>query len=235
VNQVIERIGFAHLRRASSMLAAGALMCASAAQAAGTSNIVVVPPSALPDASREYSEAMMLHETASGRTYLYIEQAQGSKLTVLDVTNPARIKAEKAVALSVPGPFDFVSDVGARAELIRFRGTGEEAVLDLHKAKAPALDVLPELTVTGRPIRLGKDAVMIGDPQNEVLPPTQYQIVDAASAQSHRLIADVKGVKQELTNAETGTTFLLAEAGLYVVRRPAVEASQDMVPMNTGG
>jgi hypothetical protein len=235
MNQVIERIGLGRLRHASLMVVAATIVSASASHAASSSNIVVVPPSALPESSREYAEAMMLHETASGRTYLYIEQAQGSKLAVLDVTNPARIKAERIIALAAPGPFDFISDVGTRAELIRFRGTGQEAVLDLHKAKTPTLDVLPELTVTGHAVALGTDGVMISNQQNEVLEPTQYQIVDAALTQAHRLVTNVKGVKQEITNSETGTTFLLSEAGLYVVRRPAVEALQDAIPMNTGG
>ena len=30
-------------------------------------------------------------------------------------------------------------------------------------------------------------------------------------------------VRQEITNAETGTTFLLTADGLYLIRRPAVE------------
>jgi hypothetical protein len=189
VNQIIKRMGSI----------AVALVAASAAQASSKSEIVVVPPSDLPVMTREYADAMMLHETASGRTYLYIEQAQGSRLAVLDVTDPARIRAEKLVELAAAGPFDFVSEVGTRAELIRYRATGAEAVLDLHKAKAPALSVQSD------------------------------------AAQSSRLVTDVKGLKQQVTNRETGTTFLLGEDGLYVVRRPAVEASLDVVPMNSGG
>jgi hypothetical protein len=33
----------------------------------------------------------------------------------------------------------------------------------------------------------------------------------------------VKQVRQEITDYETGTTFLLAADGLYLVRRPTVE------------
>jgi hypothetical protein len=234
VKQIVERIGMGRFRHASLTAAAAAILSACAAQAGNAANVVVVPPSALPQSSRENAEAMMLHETASGRTYLFIEQEQGTKLAVLDVTNPARIKAEKTVGLSAPGPFDFVSEVGTRAELIRFRGTGQEAVLDFHKAKVPTLDMRPELTVMGRAIQLGEDGVMITDQRNEVTAPARYQIVDSASSVPNQPIADVKGVKQEITNTETGTTFLLAEAGLYVVRRPTVEASLDAVPMNSG-
>jgi hypothetical protein len=234
VKQIIEQVGLGRARHAALTAAAAALVSAVAAHAGNAANVVVVPPSALPESSRQYAEAMMLRETPSGRTYLYIEQEQGTRLAVLDVTNPARIKAEKVAELSAPGPFDFVSDVGSHAELIRFRGTGQEAVLDFHKAKVPTLDMLPELTVTGRSIPLGEDGVMITDQQNEVLSPARYQIVDTANSVPYQQIADVKGVKQEITNSETGTTFLLAEEGLYVVRRPAVEASLEAVPMNSG-
>ena len=132
MNITIEPMGLRRASRASLIAVAGTVFSAFAAHAGNAGNIVVVPPTALPASAREYSEAMMLHKTASGRGYLYIEQEQGSKLAVLDVTNVARIKAEKVVALNVPGQFDFVGSAGSRAELIRFRGTGQQAVLDLH-------------------------------------------------------------------------------------------------------
>jgi hypothetical protein len=208
--------------------AAGTIFSAFVAHAAGVGNIVVVSPAELPAASREYAEAMMLHQTVGGRMFLYIEQEQGTKLAVLDVTNPAKIKAEKPVALNVPGPFDFVGSAGSRNELIRYRGTGQEAVLDLRKAKVPSLDVLPELTVTGHVMALSED--------NAVMSPAQYQIVDAAGPTPHQHVTNVKGVKQEITDNETGTTYLLAEEGLFVVRRPAVEASVlESVASNSGG
>jgi hypothetical protein len=207
---------------------AGTIFSAFVAHAASVGNIVVVRPSELPAASREYSEAMMLHETVGGRMFLYIEQEQGTKLTVLDVTNPAKIKAEKPVALNVPGPFDFVGSAGSRNELIRFRGTGQEAVLDLRRAKVPSIDVLPELTVTGHLMTLGEDSA--------VMSPAQYQIVDTAGATPHQHVADVIGVKQEINDNQTGTTYLLAEEGLFVVRRPSFQASVlESVANNSGG
>ena len=38
---------------------------------------------------------------------------------------------------------------------------------------------------------------------------------------------DVKRVREEITNEETGTTFLLADDGLYLVRRPSVERDKE--------
>ena len=51
--------------------------------------------------------------------------------------------------------------------------------------------------------------------------PFDYQIT-ANSSKSNQ-VYEVKQVRQEITNHETGTTFLLAADGLYVIRRPAVE------------
>jgi hypothetical protein len=190
----------------------GTMFSAFVAHAASVGNVIVVPPSELPAASREYSEAMMLHETLTGKLYLYIEQQQGAQLAVLDVTNPARIKAEKPVALNVAGPFDFVGSAGSRNELIRFRGTGQEAVLDLHKAKVPSVDALPEIIVTG-------------------------QLMPSSAQQTpYQRVSDVKGVRQEITDDQTGTTYLLAEEGLFVVRRPSVQPQVlESVVNNSGG
>ena len=74
---------------------------------------------------------MFLHASADGRTLLYVEQSQGARLAIFDVTNPARIKSAGAVQLDVPGPFDFVSTFGNRAEIVRFRHGKGDALLDL--------------------------------------------------------------------------------------------------------
>jgi hypothetical protein len=41
-------------------------------------------------------------------------------------------------------------------------------------------------------------------------------------------VAGVKQVNEKITNDETGTTFLLAADGLYLIRRPAVEEEYDI-------
>jgi len=41
-------------------------------------------------------------------------------------------------------------------------------------------------------------------------------------------VADVKQVLEKMTNDETGTTFLLAADGLYLIRLPAVEEKYDI-------
>src|SRR5467141_856177 len=54
--------------------------------------IVVQSPADLPVLAQANSEAMYLHKIGDGRTVLYVESAEGTKLTVLDVTDPAKIK-----------------------------------------------------------------------------------------------------------------------------------------------
>jgi len=70
-------------------------------------------------------------------------------------SDPAHIKGEGSVELDAPGPFDFISNLGSRAELIRFRQDHGNAVLDLHKAKVPTLKSVQGLTLKGAAVPLG--------------------------------------------------------------------------------
>jgi hypothetical protein len=173
-------------------------------------------------------EAMMLRTDQDGVTYLYLEQAQGAKITVLDVTDPAKIQAVKTVNLVTPGPFDFVSPFNSRAELILFRGTGRQAIIDLRRPQTPVYQETSELKLQG-------EGIMTHDRPDELMQPVDYQIVDGAGTRHASHVVDVKGVKQEVTNDSTGTTFLLARDGVFVVRRPPLEAANDLAAANTGG
>jgi hypothetical protein len=54
--------------------------------------------------------------------------------------------------------------------------------------------------------------------------PTLKNITDGvANPQDLTCAADAKQVPEEITKADTGTTFVLAENGLIVIRRPDVE------------
>jgi hypothetical protein len=43
------------------------------------------------------------------------------------------------------------------------------------------------------------------------------------NSREHNRMDEVRQVRQEITNDETGTTFLLTADGLYLIRRPAME------------
>jgi hypothetical protein len=213
---------------AAAILVSGIFSSCSASAAPFGANIVVIPPAELPESARVHVEAMMLRTDDDGMTYLYLEQEQGAKLTVLDVTDPSRIKALKTVDLVTPGPFDFVSPFNSRAELILFRGTGRQAIIDLRRPQNPVYRDTSESKLQG-------DGIMIHNRPDEMMEPVDYQIVDGAGSRHASHIMDVKGVKQELTNDGTGTTFLLARDGLFVIRRPPLEGVADRAALNSGG
>ena len=144
------------LRWTTLAIVATAAIAAQTVDAHVASRIVVVPPKDLPESVRQPGEAMFLHEEIDGKTLLYIEQKSGGQLAILDVTDPTHVTREGSVQLDAPGPFDFVSQLGDRKELVRFRQSQTEAVLDLHKADAPTLETVQGLTSGGPAELLGR-------------------------------------------------------------------------------
>jgi hypothetical protein len=175
---------------------------------------------------------MLLSDGLDGRTLLYIEQNEGSRLAILDVTDPGHIKGAGSVQLDASGPFDFISPVGNQGELVRFRQGDEEAVLDLRK-KIPSLKIVQGLTLTGPVTRLGNDGFTVSGHSPELQRAWDYQVVDTANSRELNQVFDVRQVRQELTKADTGTTFLLTEIGLYVIRRPAIETVHQVLAISS--
>jgi hypothetical protein len=153
---------------------------------------------------------MFLRDTWDGRKLLYVEQRQGAQLAIFDVTDPAHVKGAGSAQLNAPGPFDFAGALEGRAELVRFRQGQGDAVLDLHKV--PTLKNVQELHAQ-------TSTALVSDSS----PAKDFSVRDA---DGH--IVEVKQVRQEITNADTGTTFLLAEKGLYLIRRPALETVSEV-------
>jgi hypothetical protein len=206
-------------------------MAAGISLAAPSSNLIVVPPTKLPASARQSGDAMLLHATIDGTTLLYIEQNHGSRLAILDVTDPAHIKDAGKVAVDAPGPFDFVSSLGGRAELIRFRQSQGNAVLDLHKAKVPVLKTLQGLTLKGAAVPLGNDGLTVSSrvaADSQVTRDYQLQVINTANSPELNLVPNVKGVREEITKYDTGTTFLLTADGLLLIRRPVKEMEKTL-------
>ncbi len=226
-NEIGKALG--HIR--SAVMIASGIVLASTAHANPSSNVIVIPPTALPALARQSGDAMFLRDAKDGRSILYVEQSQGAELAVFDVTDPGHVKSEGAVTLSASGPYDFVSPLGGQKELIRFRQDRTEAVLDLHKATVPSLEQIPGLNSHGEIALLGSDGFTASQQSQanatfaESRPMRDYQVVDTSNSDPVPVV-EVKQVREELSKQDTGTTFLLAEGGLYLIRRPEKESDK---------
>jgi hypothetical protein len=191
--------------------------------------IILVPPTSLPALARQDGEAMLLHETGDGRTLLYLERNGGTRLAVFDVTDPSHIKGEASALLGAPGPFDFVSPLGDRAEVVRFRQGQGVAILDLSKLRVPAIKTVQGLELQVLKERLGEDGVILTNQPNQpaVQSAEDFEVVETANPQEPNRTFGVKGVHAQITNDDTATTFLLTPEGLYLIRRPAVERDHE--------
>jgi hypothetical protein len=226
-------------RTVIAILAIGAV-AAQTADARPASHIVVVQPKDLPELARQAGEAMFLHDTIDGKTLLYIEQQGGNQLAILDVTDPAHVTSEGSVQLDARGPFDFVSQLGVRQELIRFRRNQSDAVLNLRKPDAPTLERVQGQTVEGQIMTLGTGGFTVTSEAdaNAATPqpaPRDYQVVDTADSNEATVVSTIKQVREEITNDDTGTTYLLGDDGLHLIRRPNAEMMKSFRQMPTYG
>ena len=189
--------------------------------------IVVESPSNLPVLAEANSEAMYLQKSGDERTVLYVESAKGTKLTALDVTDPARIERLAETQLVAPARFDFVESVGNDSVLVRYRDGSGEALLNLKHCKHPVLGDASGLIGTEAAEKLGQTALLSASTNATVAPivdsdPT-YKVWDSSKASHPNLLATIPGVTQRLSNEDTGTLFLLSDNGITVVRRLRVE------------
>jgi hypothetical protein len=190
-----------------------------------SNDLVVMEARDLPEQAQTPGNSLFLHSDNAGDTYLYVEQQQGARLSVFDVTDPARIKLVVSTPLAAQGAFDFVGPLGHNEELVYFRDGQKEAVLDLRKAKKPVLRMISATTDLGPAEPLGEGGFLATDQPYKYVPAigrNNYQVIDIAASAPTQL-ATVEDVRHQVTNNETGTTFLLGPNGLTVLRRLSVE------------
>jgi hypothetical protein len=217
------------VRQAVIALVATGALAAPTAYSRTANSLIVVPPTDLPELARQTGEAMFLHNTFDGKTHLYIEQNHGAQLAIFDVTDPSHVKGEGAAQINAPGPFDFVSSLGDREEVVQFRQGQGSGVLDLHKASVPTLTKVQGLTLQGATMALGDDGFIVTSRADSDAQSAQdAQVVVTASRGDLNHVFDISDVRQELTKQDTGTTFLLTQSGLYIVRRPLVESENEL-------
>ena len=192
-----------------------------------TRTIVVQSPSDTSVLAQPNSEAMYLHKGSDGRTVLYVESAEGTKLTALDVSDPGKIRRLSEAEMVVPSRFDFVESIGRDSVLVRYRDGSGEALLNFKHYKHPVLGDASALAGTESAEKLGETALLSASTNAAVAPiidndPT-FKVWDDSKASRPNLLATIQGVTQRLSNEDTGTLFLLSGNGITVVRRLRVE------------
>src|ERR1700758_783987 len=104
-----------------AVLAVSSMAAHAAVAQPHSRTIVVQSPSNSPVLAQNDSDAMYLHLTGDGRSLLYIEAEDGRTLSVLNVTDPAKIRRVAQVRLAATSAFDFIQPVGDDSALIRYR------------------------------------------------------------------------------------------------------------------
>jgi hypothetical protein len=224
---------------ALGLVVTAAVLAASPAEAeihSKSNDLVVMEARDLPEQAQTPGNSFFLHSDNAGGTYLYVEQQQGARLSVFDVTDPARIKLVVSTPLAAQGAFDFVRPLGYSAELVCFRDSQKEAVLDLRKAKRPVMRMISATTDLGPAEPLGESGFLVTTQSHKYTPAVarDYQVIDVAGSNPNQL-ATVKDVKHRVTNDYSGTTFLLGRDGLTVVRRLSVENDYKEQQLQTRG
>jgi len=188
-------------------------------------NLIVEEPGDLPEVASIPGQSLFLYQVADSTTYLYVEQQNGAQLAIFDVTDPAKIKAAASVPLKAAGAFDVVRYLSGRAELVRFRNSGQLAELDLREPKNPTLKMTSTLSEPGRTESLGQTGlVMINEHYRYVRRAAHdYRLMDLSNPQHPTPLATIRQVRHKVVDEETGTTYLLGSDGLTVIRRPRVE------------
>ena len=200
-------------------------------------NLIIEQPTNLPELAQRPGIAFHLYTgSGDGNAYLYVEQHNGQRLVVFDVTDPGHVKMVRTVNLFVPAPFEFGERVGTSSVLVRFANNQGVAVLDMHKAKAPALKTISGLQYSGHAEPLGESTFMVTNnaPMDTRNVSRDYRVVDTSNAGNPVLLYTANLVTRTITRDETGTTFLLGQNGLTVIRRPRVEEKYQVEVSNHG-
>jgi len=187
-----------------------------------TTNIVVQAPSCLHNLESSDSQDLLLHSDGAGSAYLYVEQQHGAQMNIFDVTDLEHIKLAASIQTGSRGAYDFVAPINDRYELISYRDGSGTALLDLHKAKAPRTTVVEGISAAPTKL-LGAAGYLTSSREIKVttLAPQNIEVVEITD--KPHTVATVANVTRQVTRSETGTTFLLNDEGISIIRRPDAE------------
>ncbi|QNI33750.1 hypothetical protein H7849_07470 [Alloacidobacterium dinghuense] len=199
-------------------------------------DMVIMEARDLPEQAQMKGNSLFLHSDSEGNTYLYVEQQQGARLTVFDVTDPAHIKVAASTPLPAEGAFDFVRALGDHAEIVYFRDGQKVGILDLRRATKPVLRTISSTANLYTGETLGQSGLLAANESYKYIPAVarDFQVIDISAANPTPLVT-LKNVKHRATNDETGTTFFLDDDGLTVARQISVETEYKINQMRTEG
>ena len=186
---------------------------------------IVEFPSDLPELAQGPGEALYLHHTHQAQAILYIEKEHGRKLAILDVTDPAHVKAVGQVSIAAASTYDFVQYLGNAATLIQYRNHSGFAMLSFKNYKQPVLTAEPEYLHPATVQPDGPDNLLLISTKGPSAPERgpQYEILSISGASGATPLATVQNVIQRVDRPQTGTIFLLNDQGVTMVRRLAAE------------
>lgn len=191
--------------------------------------IIVETPSDLPEAARVPTEALYLHHTGQAQAILYLEQDQGRKLAILDVTDPAKIRSVGQVSLNAPAPYEFVQDLGSARTLIHYHDHSGFAVISFTNYKVPVLTPEPEYLHPASAQADGDNGVLLVSNSastrtaSKATAERRYEVLSVSSGGGATPLATIQNVIQRVDRPQTGTIFLLTDQGVTVVRCLAAE------------
>jgi hypothetical protein len=100
--------------------------------------------------------------------------------------------------------------------------------LDLNKANAPALKTAQLSTLLGTAAALIEGGGRAKSQIDPIMQPSQdHHLVETESLEEFKGVLDESQIRGQVTNRDTGTTFLLTESGLYAIRRPIAEREKE--------
>ena len=212
----------------SKILIAALCVVAGGVQATATVRskaIVVESPSDLPELAQGRADAMYLHHTGNAQAILYLEKDHGRNLAILDVTDPAHIKAVGQVSIAALSTYDFVQNLGTARALIQYRDHSGFAVISFRDYKQPVLTAEPEYLHPAKAEPDGASGLLListNGPSASAKEP-QYEVLSISGSSGATPLATVRNVIQRVDRPQTGTIFLLNDQGLTVVRSLAAE------------
>jgi hypothetical protein len=209
----------------TSLLLAGLVGVVSCSTPSFASSLLsgyrVESPSSMPPLAQQGGTDLYLYSSAAGDDYLIVEADTGRSVSVLDVTDPAHILAMGTAAIDGKGAFDFVKSVGRRDILIRYRGDGNYAILDVTHPGKPLIVDVAALSDAGN-IQDNADLLVVSADAMLRDAPTPrsamtYRLLDVSNGEPTD-IATIAGAKARAFDPTTCTTYFLTDHGITAVR-----------------